>query len=373
MRPESKPSLAPPHPFAPAFLAAALALCPGARAAEPSEESCDPDDDEAALCVQPPASPPAAADAGGPEPEARAGPEAAIGAARARLRPARVKPGDFFEIVVEGPDLRSAAGSFRARSVPMFPAGPGVFRGFGAVPLDWPAGPALVFVAVVDAEMAARSAPLALQVDERAVRKTTISVSSRFTSPSDRQRAQMRADAKAIAASYRVEYGPALFAGNFVDPIGHRRGSRFGEKRVFNGRTKSRHWGLDIDGDAGEPVRAANDGVVTLARPCFMSGLTVLLSHGGGLFTGYFHFSKFAVEAGQKVRRGDVLGYVGSTGRSTGPHLHFAAKLHETLIDPEALLDFDFEGWRISAPLAPDAGLAAGADAGGASAAASPP
>ncbi|MBI5546508.1 MAG: M23 family metallopeptidase [Deltaproteobacteria bacterium] len=258
-----------------------------------------------------------------------------------RLRPASIRPGGLFELEVRGEGLLSAAGCLGSMAVPMFADGPGRFRGFGAVPLDHPAGPALVHVAVVDQDLKAHSGSVPIQLVERVVDRKAISVSSRFTRPTATQKAQMQADAKALRQCYQVPFGPPLFTGSFIDPLGHERGSRFGEKRVFNGRTRSRHWGLDIDGEAGEPVRASHDGVVALARPCFMSGLTVIVSHGAGLFTGYFHFSRFAVQTGQKVKQGEVLGYVGSTGRSTGPHLHFATKLHRTLIDPEALLEFD--------------------------------
>ncbi|HEY3452132.1 MAG TPA: M23 family metallopeptidase [Myxococcales bacterium] len=359
------------------LLSAALALASSsARAAElfPEDDAtCPPDDDEAALlCPRPgdagvAAPAPAEAclkfDAGPADGGAPSGPETSLGSTRVRVRPTSVRPGDLFEIDVQGQRLRSAAGSFGGEPVTLFATGASSFRGFVAVPLDHAVGPALVHVAVVDEQMVTRSGSATLQLVDRTVIKKTITVSSKFTSPAAAQVAQMKADAKAISASYRIAFGPPLFTGNFVDPLGHERGSRFGERRVFNGRTKSRHWGLDIDGERGEAVHAANDGLVTLARPCFMSGWTVLVSHGAGLFTGYFHFSKFAVKTGDRVKKGEVLGYVGSTGRSTGPHLHFAAKLNDTLVDPEALLDFDFAaaGSAIAAAGGPDAGTGLGA------------
>jgi len=281
--------------------------------------------------------------------------ETAISGAQIRLRPWKLRPGDLFEVEARGDQLRSAAATFAGDPVPMFQVGPGLYRGYGGVPIDTRLGLTLVHIAVVGSDGKPRSGSVPMELVERSVIKKTIRVDNKFTSPSAKQAAQMKEDQKALIAAYRVPFGPPHFEGRFVDPLGHERGSRFGERRMFNGATKSRHWGLDIDGDAGEPVRASNAGVVALARPCFMSGLTVIVSHGAGLFTGYFHFSKFAVKTGQRVQRGDVLGYVGSTGRSTGPHLHFAAKLHRVLIDPEALLEFDF---------APSNGVDSARDAG---------
>ncbi len=343
--------------------AAFVALC-AADAAFALDESDVFDDDVLAATCTPPSAPecPPVPDAGGPPgPDAGSDTvEAVLAEANAtvRLRPWKVQQGGLFEVEVVGEGLRSGAATFSGETLPLFQVTPGRFRGYGGVPLEARPGMALVHVAVVGPDAKPRSGSLALEVVERQVESTTIRVASRFTQPSARQVAQMKEDRKAIAAAYQVPFGPPLFQAGFADPLGHERGSRFGERRVFNGKTKSRHWGLDIDGDAGEEVYASNTGVVVLARPCFMSGLTVIVSHGAGLFTGYFHFSKFAVKAGQRVSRGDVLGYVGSTGRSTGPHLHFAAKLHRGLIDPEALMAFDFAPLQPAAAPSPDAGSA---------------
>jgi murein DD-endopeptidase MepM/ murein hydrolase activator NlpD len=89
-------------------------------------------------------------------------------------------------------------------------------------------------------------------------------------------------------------------------------------------------------------VRAANDGEVVLARDCFYSGKTVVLWHGADLFTLYFHLDRLGVSPGAKVRKGDRIGSLGSTGRSTGPHLHWSARAAGLLVDPESLLAIDF-------------------------------
>ena len=86
------------------------------------------------------------------------------------------------------------------------------------------------------------------------------------------------------------------------------------------------------------PDYAANDGEVVMVRDCFASGNTVLVHHGGRLFTAYFHMSKFEVKEGQKVKRGELLGLVGKTGRVTGPHLHFGVKLDGRWVNAESLL-----------------------------------
>ncbi len=102
------------------------------------------------------------------------------------------------------------------------------------------------------------------------------------------------------------------------------------------------HYGLDLDGQVGDPITAANDGTVVLVRDCYTTGNTTLISHGGGVFTGYFHQSAFKVKRGAKVKRGELIGLVGKTGRVTGPHLHFLARVDGLSVNPEALLALPF-------------------------------
>lgn len=134
----------------------------------------------------------------------------------------------------------------------------------------------------------------------------------------------------------------------FIKPCPPDYTSVFGAERVIkekgNKRAEpkhTRHLGLDFDGKVGDPIIATNDGVIVLADDLYYSGNSVFLSHGHGLFSSYFHMSKLAVRTGQHIKRGDSLGLVGRTGRVTGPHLHFSAKLDGLYFDPVELFDLD--------------------------------
>ncbi len=96
----------------------------------------------------------------------------------------------------------------------------------------------------------------------------------------------------------------------------------------------SRHLGVDFRGAVGEPVRAANRGVVALVDNYFLAGNVVYIDHGGGVVTAYFHLSKPLVAAGDTVVRGQRIGLVGATGRVTGPHLHWAARYGTITVNP---------------------------------------
>ena len=140
-------------------------------------------------------------------------------------------------------------------------------------------------------------------------------------------------------ARYSVERRDALAAATpSIWPVTGWLSSAFGTRTdPFTG-ARDFHSGLDIAADAGEPVRATADGVVTLAAPQGNSGNLVVLDHGYGIGTRYGHLSRFAVAAGQRVRKGDTIGYVGSTGRSTSPHLHYELFLNGRPTNPLRLL-----------------------------------
>ncbi len=97
--------------------------------------------------------------------------------------------------------------------------------------------------------------------------------------------------------------------------------------------------GVDLDGETGDEVSVANDGVVALVGDFFYSGNVIYVNHGAGVITGYSHLSRTAVAEGDRVLRGQVIGFVGQTGRVTGPHLHWAARYGSISIDARTLLE----------------------------------
>jgi murein DD-endopeptidase MepM/ murein hydrolase activator NlpD len=121
-----------------------------------------------------------------------------------------------------------------------------------------------------------------------------------------------------------------------LDPLPE--GGRFGHRRIVNGRTRSPHGGIDYAAPGGTPILAAADGTVAMAADQFFGGNAVFLDHGDGLVTMYMHMSRVDVADGQPVRRGDRLGAIGSTGRATGPHLHFGVRWRGARVDPALLL-----------------------------------
>jgi murein DD-endopeptidase MepM/ murein hydrolase activator NlpD len=117
--------------------------------------------------------------------------------------------------------------------------------------------------------------------------------------------------------------------------------SPFGVKRLHNGKpTGSYHGGIDQRGAEGSEIRAVASGTVRLVRPFAVSGNTVGVDHGQGFESLYLHMSKFQAMDGQRVQKGDVLGYVGSTGRSTAPHLHWSLMANGVSVNPAQWMTF---------------------------------
>jgi murein DD-endopeptidase MepM/ murein hydrolase activator NlpD len=145
-----------------------------------------------------------------------------------------------------------------------------------------------------------------------------------------------------LRATYRTVTPARLWRGRFIRPVGGEEpGSGFGARRVINGQPRAPHSGVDYSAPTGTPVFAANAGRVALVAEFFFPGRLVIIDHGLGLHTAYFHLDRVSTAKGQAVERGEIIGTVGATGRATGPHLHFGAQIGEARVDPESLLALD--------------------------------
>ena len=118
----------------------------------------------------------------------------------------------------------------------------------------------------------------------------------------------------------------------------HVRGDPFGVRRIIDNISKSPHTGVDVRGKKGDKIIASNDAVVALVDKQFFAGNALVLNHGQGIYTMFFHLSKVLVKPGQSVKKGEVIAHVGATGRATGPHLHWGVRVQEARVDPLELI-----------------------------------
>jgi len=162
-----------------------------------------------------------------------------------------------------------------------------------------------------------------------------LKVAPNFVEPNPEQLARAEAERQRLRAIFATITPERLWDGSFHYPLtGVTTGGNFGKRRILNGQPGSPHGGIDFPALAGTPVYAAQRGRVVLAEPLYFSGNTVVLDHGLGLYTFYAHFESIAVQPGDLVDTGALLGKVGATGRVTGPHLHWGLTVNRARTNP---------------------------------------
>jgi murein DD-endopeptidase MepM/ murein hydrolase activator NlpD len=166
----------------------------------------------------------------------------------------------------------------------------------------------------------------------------TLKVAPAYVEPPPEELDRIARDREKVKRVYQEPDIQRLFTSEFRRPVASSSTGSFGVRRVFNGKPRSPHDGVDLAAPAGEPVVATAPAVVALAEDLYFSGGTVILDHGLGLFTFYFHLSAIDVREGETVAEGQKIGAVGATGRATGPHLHWGARLHGARVNPLDLL-----------------------------------
>lgn len=145
---------------------------------------------------------------------------------------------------------------------------------------------------------------------------------------------------KYVGAVRKTNTPIKMWDGIFLKPVEGRITTQFGMRRfVNNSPTSYRHSGIDIAADRGTPVMAANSGKVILARYLTLTGNTLLIDHGYGIISWSYHMDSIKVKEGEDVKKGQLIGEVGSTGFSTGPHLHFAISVHDVFTNPWTLFE----------------------------------
>nr|WP_314470619.1 M23 family metallopeptidase [uncultured Campylobacter sp.] len=175
---------------------------------------------------------------------------------------------------------------------------------------------------------------IVFKIVEGEYKKEKITVEgSKVTPPKDvlKRIEEEREEANKIYATANVGL---KFDSKFILPMSSAVTSPFGTARVFNGTLKSYHGGTDFRAAVGSSVIAANDGVVVIAKDRYYAGGSVVIDHGEGIYTQYYHLSALNVKVGQSVKKGDIIALSGASGRVSGPHLHFGVIVGGVQVNP---------------------------------------
>jgi murein DD-endopeptidase MepM/ murein hydrolase activator NlpD len=248
-------------------------------------------------------------------------------------------PGAILFVSVNADEGTKGTWKWAGRSGPLTKAPYGLRTGL-AVPLDSSeGGQATLTVTLEHADGTTEELQRKIKVDKKWRPVQYLSMSS----GNEAKYEDPKADEEEVLVFDALEdLQPGIrWKGNFVDPSPAPRSSPFGVRRIRNGKTAGFHRGLDYAGGWGAPIYAPADGKVTLVGPGFtLLGNCVIVNHGEGLTGLYLHMSSINVKDGQMVKKGQVIGKIGNTGASTGPHLHYATYFHGVPVDPDLLANF---------------------------------
>jgi murein DD-endopeptidase MepM/ murein hydrolase activator NlpD len=257
-----------------------------------------------------------------------------------RIDDALVQPGDVLRLQVRAPDdVTTVAGTWLDMKPPFERRPDGLWHALIGVDVAMPAGPVVLRLLGTRASGAPSPFEQTIEVAAKQVRTRRIRVNPRFVHPPKRLLARIAQETQALNAIFAGSVSERLWTDDAVRPVEGVAVSGFGVLSVLNGEPRGPHNGLDLAAVTGTPVYAPTPGLVVAARAFYYSGNTVILDHGQGLFSTMAHLSAIDVSEAQRVAKGTLLGKVGATGRVTGPHLHWAVRLHGARVDPLSLLD----------------------------------
>ena len=235
--------------------------------------------------------------------------------------------------------LKSIHGEFQGERFPIaFNNETGTYEGL--IGIDMSTSPATYEIKVIatDADNRVYSSALSLRVEKVDFGTQALSLPPDMVDLDAKTLERVNQEARKLQALFQISRDERLWEGVFIRPVKGEISTGFGLNRIINGQQRSQHTGVDLRAEKETPVLACNHGVVVLVDELFFTGKSVLLDHGWGLYSMYFHLSEALVKEGNLVRTGAILGRVGSTGRSTGPHLHWGIRLNGARVDPFALL-----------------------------------
>lgn len=267
-----------------------------------------------------------------------------LNAQQVTILPRQPSPGSVIRISLAEPDVVTLRGEFGGEQIHFRRIEADRWHAIAAVPLEASrtvSGHVIAELRSGQPDTIPIIVNLAVPPPSRGRARTRkLSVAPVFTRPLDAETEARvaRENDRAREVGRRSHDTPRMWSGSFIRPRPSAITARFGSGRTFNGTLAARHLGVDLRGNLGSPVVAANRGIVALVDRFFLAGNVVYVDHGNGVVTGYFHLSRTLVSEGDTVSRGQKIGLVGATGRVTGPHLHWSARYGALTVNPLDLI-----------------------------------
>jgi murein DD-endopeptidase MepM/ murein hydrolase activator NlpD len=253
--------------------------------------------------------------------------------------PQEVKQGDVLSVMVKTKaKVVSVAGDWAETAVYFYKQEQGGFAGIAGVDLTTPPGPHRLRVEVKDRKGRSFEQVFEVQVEAGGFEVQRLKLPPEMVDLKGEALSRVLAENKRLMEIFNQVRPERLWHLPFIKPVDGPITGPFGLRRIINGQDRSPHNGVDIAAQLGAKVAACNSGMVAFAQELYLSGKTIIIDHGFGLYSMYFHLSEMRVKEGDAVAIGDCIGLVGATGRVTGPHLHWGIRLVKARVDPSALL-----------------------------------
>jgi murein DD-endopeptidase MepM/ murein hydrolase activator NlpD len=260
---------------------------------------------------------------------------------RVESLPKLVKQGEVCPITISGPpSLKSIYVEFQGGKFPLaFDKQNGTYEGLIGIDMEARPGTYEMNVVATEGSGGIYLETFSLRVEEVDFGVQKLTLPSAMVDLDKKTLERVNKEEKKLNSLFGIFRDEKLWRGAFICPVEGEIITAFGLGRIINGRRRSPHTGVDLRADKGTPILACNNGIVVLVEELFFAGKSVILDHGLGFYSMYFHLSESLVKEGNRVDKGAVLGKVGSTGRSTGSHLHWGIRMNGARVDPLSLLN----------------------------------
>jgi hypothetical protein len=253
----------------------------------------------------------------------------------------RISKGDLILIRINAEKGQKVRVKWRGKEIFLIPNPDATsWRGFLAVDLDSKSGH---YKAVVTVSPSGYKEQLDIEVVDKDYGVRNLTLPEAMVTLDEETLKRVRKESDIINGLWKLPASAAVWSGFFIMPIEGEVAGAFGTRSIINNQPRSPHTGVDLKGEEGAPVKAVNDGKVILICDHFFSGKSIFLDHGAEVISMCFHLQEVDVKEGDMVRRGQVIGLVGSTGRATGPHLHWGMRVNGARVNPLSLVDLTKE------------------------------
>ncbi len=268
-----------------------------------------------------------------------------------RMDYSSLQPGEPLLFILEGrSDVHAAVLRFLGKTVVMRPAKPGGDAlAFMGIDLDVKPGEYPIDIQVEKTDGILEKAHRDIAILEKKFPSQKLWVKQEYATPPRSLTERIRRESEMVSLIFSLETPEWLGDGDFIAPNPAEHWPNFGQRRLTNNVLRTVHTGVDVEVPFGGPIKAVNAGRVVLASHLYLSGMTVIIDHGLGVFSFYGHLSKILIKPGERVAKGEVVGNCGTTGRSTGPHLHWSMRILDSRVDPYEMLSLPIPGGTSSA------------------------